>query len=126
LHKKLEKWIDAGHGACHLRNPLVASAVQDALLHLDGARYKLLEWVIMPNHVHVLVETNATAALGSIVRTWKSFSANRANKILGRAGAFWEVDYFDRFIRNENHYYLAVRYVRENPVNAGLCIEPEN
>ena len=126
LRKKIEKWIDAGHGACHLRDPRIATLVQNALLHFDGARYKLLEWAIMPNHVHVLLETSRTAALASIVNSWKSFSARRANAILKRKGAFWELDYFDRFIRNENHFFFAVRYIRENPVNAGLCKEPED
>jgi putative transposase len=54
--KRVESYLDAGHGACHLRDPRIAELVQNALLHFDGQRYRLIEWAIMPNHVHVLIE----------------------------------------------------------------------
>ena len=125
LYKKLERWVDAGYGDCHLRNPRVAAIVQNNLLHFDGARYKLLEWVIMPNHVHVLIETK-NDSLKSIIHSWKSYTAKRVNSLLKRTGTFWAADYFDRYIRNERHYYYASNYIRENPVKAGLCARPED
>lgn len=116
---------DAGHGACDLRDPRIAEIVENALLHFDGQRYRLLEWCIMPNHVHVLIETASGHALGDVVQSWKSFTAKKANQILGRSGKFWMADYYDRFVRDENHLIAVRRYIRENPVNAGLCDRAE-
>jgi REP element-mobilizing transposase RayT len=51
---------------------------------------------------------------------WKSFTANEANKLIGRTGAFWHDDYFDRYMRNEDHLIRTIGYVEQNPVEAGL------
>jgi REP element-mobilizing transposase RayT len=64
-------------------------------------------------------------SISRIVASWKSYTASRANSILGRRGAFWHQDYFDRLIRNEAHFLTAVGYVENNPVVAGLCVTPE-
>jgi REP element-mobilizing transposase RayT len=95
-------------------------AFEDAILHFDGRRYRILAWCIMPNHVHVVVEPISANKLGTIVHTWKSFSAKQANRALGRSGPFWHRDYFDRFIRDEGHLARTVDYVENNPVKAGL------
>lgn len=118
--QRLEAYMDAGYGACHLRNPQIATLVEDAFLYFDGLRYHLLAWVIMPNHVHVLIETLAGYPLGDIVHSWKSFTAKQANKVLGQTGRFWQPDYFDRYIRNEQHFFNIVNYIHHNPVKAGL------
>ena len=57
LRRRIEQWADQGHGACWLRDQRVAKGVEDALLHFDGVRYRLLAWVVMPNHLHALIET---------------------------------------------------------------------
>ncbi len=121
LRARIDKYEDAGHGSCSLAQPVVASMVEEALLYFDGERYRLLEWCVMPNHVHVLVETIAPYALGDVVQSWKSFTAKGANRILERSGRFWMPDYFDRFIRDEEHLTAARAYIRANPVKAGLC-----
>jgi hypothetical protein len=54
--RKLERYLDLGHGACHLRTPRVANMVQENLWHKDGVQYRLLAWVVMPNHIHTLIE----------------------------------------------------------------------
>jgi len=118
--QRLEAYLDAGHGCCHLLIPKVARLVEDALLHFDGRRYRLLEWVLMPNHVHVLVETLEGYPLSGVVQSWKSFTAKEANRLLGREGAFWQPEYFDRAIRDERHLSAVTRYIRGNPVIAGL------
>jgi len=116
----IDDGLDGGHGACWLRDPVVADIAQSALLHFDGLRYRLLAWCVMPNHVHVVVEPGANHNLGAIVHSWKSFSANQANRILARSGPFWHRDYFDRYIRDEGHLERTVDYVENNPVKAGL------
>ncbi|WP_373868006.1 transposase [Reyranella soli] len=74
----------------------------------------------MPNHVHVVVEPGDGNRLGDIVHSWKSYSANRANTILGRTGPFWHKDFFDRFVRDEGHLARTIDYVENNPVKLGL------
>jgi putative transposase len=95
-------------------------AVAEAIMHFDGERYRLLPWCVMPNHVHVVVESADGHSLGAIVRNWTSFTANRANKAIGRSGPFWHRDYFDRFIRDKGYLSRTIDYMENNPVKAGL------
>ena len=122
----LDAELDNGLGECHLRKPAVASLVQDALLFFDKDRYRLLAWCLMPNHVHVVIEIPGQSSLGNIVKSWKSFTARRINPRLGRTGAFWHADYFDRYMRNEEDLERTIGYVEQNPVKAGLAIEPND
>jgi len=112
--------LDAGLGECWLRNAEIAALTQEILLHFDGERYRLLAWCIMPNHVHVVVETLEPHTVSNVVKSWKSFTSRRANARLGRTGAFWDADYFDRYMRNEDHLMRTIEYVENNPVKAGL------
>ena len=114
LRRRIERYCDAGHGGCLLREPAVASIVEGILLRDDGHGYALLGWVIMPNHVHVLVE--AKMPLAKMVQTWKSVSAHR----LGR-GSIRQREYWDRSIRDERHFRQTLTYIHDNPVKAGLC-----
>ncbi len=120
LREKLEDYLNAGHGECLLREPAHAQTVENALLHFDGQRYRLLAWAVMPNHVHVLIETQAGHALADVVQSWKSFTAKAINQALGRQGALWQREYFDRYIRDERHLQAMIEYIDNNPVKAGL------
>ncbi len=123
--KRIEAALDRGHGAAHLLDPRVATVVEHAFLHFDGERYRLHAWSVMPNHVHVIATPLLDNALAAIVHSWKSFTAKKANAILGREGAFWSREYFDRAVRDDRHYVNAVAYVEQNPVQARLCSAPE-
>ncbi|MBT9444369.1 MAG: transposase [Hyphomonadaceae bacterium] len=118
--------LDRGLGAAVLRNPYCAEIVTRSLMHHHGARYDIHAWCIMPNHVHVLLETHRSHELGAIVRGWKSFSGRLINAHLGREGRLWAVDYFDRYMRDGDHYETTRRYIERNPVTAGLCKHPED
>ena len=124
--RRLEELLDAGHGACWLRRPAIGATVEQALLSGDGERYRLLAWVVMPNHVHLVIETFQDAPLASVVKGWKGATAHTANALLGRSGAFWEREYYDRYIRDDAHLAAAVRYIHRNPVKAGLVQRPED
>jgi len=101
----------------------IARLVEDAFLEFDGGRYRLHAWAIMPNHVHVLFTSMPNASLGSVISSWKRFTARQANRLLGRSGAFWQTEYWDRFIRNDEHFAATVSYIDQNPVKAGLIEE---
>jgi REP element-mobilizing transposase RayT len=122
--RRIEASIDKGRGSCILADPACAAIVEGVLKHFDGERYRLLAWVIMPNHVHAVIEQMAGHRLGDVVRSWKIYSARRIAAIRGRSGTVWAPDYFDRFIRNEDHLGDAIRYVEYNPVKAGLVRNP--
>ncbi|MEY2411267.1 MAG: REP-associated tyrosine transposase [Verrucomicrobiota bacterium] len=123
--RQIERFLDRGLGACHLRDARIARLVQGNLWFHDNRSYRLLAWVLMPNHVHLLAEM--WKPLGVVLKQWKSYTAGEANKILGTVGStFWQAGYFDRYIRDEEHYRRVVRYIENNPVKGGLVRAPED
>ena len=121
LHaRRIERTLDAGEGKCFLHNSETACAVANALKEFDGLRYRLFAWCIMPNHVHVVLQTIGKTSLADILHSWKSYSAKIANQILGRKGEFWQREYHDHLIRNRIEFDRAVLYVVGNPGKAGF------
>ena len=124
--KRYEEWLDKGLGCCALENPEMAQVVFEALNYYDKDRYHLLAWSIMPNHVHVLIETQSD--LRKIVAAWKSYTgkwafANNHKHRLGIAEEskkFWMPEHWDRFIRNHIHFENTLKYILDNPRNANL------
>ena len=119
---KLEAYLDQGFGECWLRRGAVAELVEGVLRFFDGQQYRLQAWVIMPNHVHLVVEVWQTP-MAQLLKSWKGFSARGANKLLGHQGSFWEREYWDTLIKDDEHQAKAIRYVEANPVMAGLVQE---
>ena len=114
-------------GPVWLRDPKIARVVADALLHGASGRqfYELRAWVIMPNHLHVVLRP--ATSVPRILRWLKGSTARKANLILGRTGeAFWQDESFDHRVRDEVELERIVRYVESNPVNAGLVAEPRD
>jgi len=117
---KLEAWLDRGLGRCKLRDACVAGMVEEIMLHHHGSRFELLAWCIMPNHVHALIQI-WDWPLARVLQNWKSLSALKANRILGRGGPFWQREYWDTFMRTEKQERSAIHYVETNPVKPRLC-----
>ena len=132
---RLEEVLDTGYGSCALRLAENADLVQNALLHGDVERYRLLAWCIMPNHVHVMIEMRPEWPLNKILQSWKSYSGRRIKFPSSRAGArrsqeepswssatrtIWQREYWDRFIRDDHHFQTCLAYIENNPVKAGL------
>jgi putative transposase len=116
----VEAHLDKSKDGCLLSEPAVALKVEQTLLHFDGTRYDILAWCIVPNHVHVVMFPHEGRSVGDIVRSWKTFTAREVNKLSGASGSFWAPDYFDRFMRSEDHLLKTLDYVENNPVKAGL------
>ncbi len=125
LRSRNEKYADLGYGEAPLRNHLLAEMVQETLVRDDGTKYRLSAWVVMPNHVHLLARRSGDYSLSDIMQSFKSITSHKANRLLGRSGQFWMRDYFDRYIRNQEHFFKAMRYIETNPVKAGICEKPE-
>lgn len=120
-HRKIDKYLDNGFGCGYLKDCRIAEVVEENLHRFDGVRYKLFSWVIMPNHVHILLRPMENTLLSDIMHSMKSYTANRANKVLNRTGKFWSAEYFDRYMRDYDHFEKTVAYIHGNPVKAGLC-----
>jgi REP element-mobilizing transposase RayT len=127
LQRKIHRYLDKGRGACHLSRPDIAVLVRDAMVHFHGNRYLLHEWVVMPNHVHAIVWPMTNHVLSDILKTWKQFTSRRAKKILEMRDKepFWQTEFYDHWIREEAEKARISRYIRNNPVTAGLCALPE-
>lgn len=125
FRRRIEAYLDQNYGSTVLKNPRIAKIVQETLLKWDGERYRLIAWVIMPNHVHLLLEALSGYSIANIMHSIKSFTAHEANRILERKGHFWSKEYFDRYIRDARHFHATVRYIENNPVKARLCRMPE-
>jgi REP element-mobilizing transposase RayT len=124
--RQIERHLDQGVGACHLKQPAVADMVAEALLFFHGKQYLLDEWVVMPNHVHLVLWPMPNQSLSDILRSRKRHTARQANLILGRTGeAFWQHESYDHWIRSDEEMARIRRYIRNNPVTAGLCQSPE-
>jgi putative transposase len=133
--QRIEDWLDAGHGCCVLREPEAAACVVENWRHFASQRYDLIAWVVMPNHVHVLIRVYEGVSLGKIVQSWKSYTGRRIRAMMEedgcRAGARRSQgvrmrEYWDRYIRDEQHFESVVRYIHDNPVNAGLVGKAED
>jgi putative transposase len=122
-------WIDrildkASHGPSWLRRPEIAQLVTDALHHgeSDLRHYRLRAYVVMPNHVHILITPREP--IPKIMHSLKGFTARSANLLLDRTGLpFWQRESYDHWVR-DGEYDRIKRYIEQNPVKAGLASEP--
>ena len=156
--KIIEETLDKGFGSCILQEDKAASIIIENWLHFDKERYDLIAYVVMPNHIHILIKVYPGNSLGKIIWSWKSYTSRRIfeipelkkkyvdsylnsnkgavpsratierQKFLEPAAAcgaprkipLWQREYWDRFIRNEEHYWKAINYIHSNPRKAGL------
>ena len=126
LRCRIARYEDTGAGEAILMNPDCAAMVQDKLIKGNPAQYRLIDWCIMTNHVHVLCKLESSATLCDIMRSWKGASAIEINRLLQRSGPLWEREYFDRLVRDLDHLLECRAYIRNNPVKAKLCEQPED
>ena len=126
LRHLISKYEDAGHGSCILNDYDCACFVQDELLKNHETTYKLLDWCVMPNHVHVMFRTLNETPMHHVLNDWKGASARKINELMCLSGKLWQRESYDRLVRDEEHYYACRNYIRNNPVKAGLCDEPED
>ena len=112
-----------------LSQPAIAEVVARCIEHDDGELYELHCWVLMPDHMHMIVHPMRRGAgyvpVPEIMHAWKSASAHRINQMLGRSGAFWQDEYYCHMIRSRRSYAKLCHYVRMNPVEAKLVEHPD-
>lgn len=117
---RIDRLMDRGHGVCVLREGRCRMILAESFASFEGVRYVMHSWVAMPNHVHLLFTLAEDVKLETMVGGWKKFTARNINGYLGKNGALWQKDYFDRLIRDWGHFAKVARYIRANPKKAGL------
>jgi putative transposase len=120
LSDRWSEHLDELHGSCLLRRAEFAEIVGASLRHFDGERYCLSDFVVMPNHVHVLAAFATETAMLEQCESWKHYTARKINRAIGRFGRFWEHDAFDHLVRSPDEFERLRRYIAENPILAGL------
>jgi type I restriction enzyme R subunit len=115
-----EDLLDECHGGCVLRQPELAKIVSDSLLYFDGDRYRMGDFVVMPNHVHLLASFSTEEAMKTQCDSWLHYTASQINKQLGQKGKFWQQEPFDHLVRSLEQYEYLRRYIAENPIKAKL------
>jgi putative transposase len=126
--RKMHEMLDACHGACVLRRPDVRQIAAEAMMHFDEDRYRLGGYVVMPNHVHALVQCLGETRLKGMGYSWKHYSAREINKVLGEKNGsrrdsratFWQGETYDHIVRSREQFVHYRRYIEENPVKAKL------
>lgn len=112
--------LDKGHGACVLRRKELAQIVANSLRHFDGQRYFLGDFVVMPNHVHLLVGLLGETDVESQCYSWKKFTATQINLALNQTGEFWQPESFDHLVRSAEQFERFQRYIANNGPDASL------
>ena len=123
----MDRLLDnARTGPLYLRQPDIANMVVEAIHYheRDVQHYQLHSYVVMPNHVHLLV--TPLAEVSKVMQSLKRFTARAGNRILGLTGkAFWQDESYDRLVRNETEFQRIRNYIEMNPVKCGLAATPE-
>lgn len=131
VFKAYDDYLDhSGHEPLWMRDERISALVTNALFHFNGERYDLIAFVVMANHVHVLLTPRQIDGKDVLIRTitqgLKGYTAREANKLLSRTGQrFWQEESFDRWARNRTDALRFAAYIENNPVTAGLAKTPE-
>jgi type I restriction enzyme R subunit len=120
FNRMRESCLDSCHGRCLLKRPELAAIVAECLHHFDDVRYRLGDFVVMPNHVHLLAAFPAAEGMTRVCDSWLHYSAYRINRAIGEKGRFWQPEPFDHLVRSPKQYDYLRRYIATNPRKAGL------
>ncbi len=121
----MDRLLDNQHsGPMYLQAPPVAQCVLDAIQQGADSSYQLHAWVVMPNHVHLLI--TPMAPIPKFMQQLKGSTARKANQLLRREGPFWQDESYDHLVRNSREFGRIESYIVKNPVRAGLVRSPED
>jgi len=112
--------LDECHGRCVLRESHLSNIVADSLLHFDGVRYCMGDFVVMPNHVHLLASFPDEDQMRKQCESWTHYTAVQIHRFLGEKGHFWQPEPFDHLVRSVEQYEYLRKYIEDNPKKANL------
>jgi len=129
---RYEAALDKAHGPRWLAELEIAEVVKKEIHALHPDQYHLLAYCLMPNHVHLLVDTqdipdppprkNAVRYTALTHALWllKGRTGHSCQKLLGKEGRFWARESYDHVVRDEGEFVRVLAYIVNNPVKAGL------
>jgi putative transposase len=120
FHRRRETFLNSCRGRCLLRRPELAQLVADSLLHFDGQRYRMGDFVVMPNHVHLLAVFSTPETMKAQCDSWLHYTAFRINQAIDEKGKIWQQEPFDHLVRNPSQYEYLRQYIADNPRKAAL------
>jgi REP element-mobilizing transposase RayT len=112
--------LDDCYGACILRNKDVAQIVADAILHGNSEKYDMESFVIMPNHVHAIVQFRSGFDLRIVGQSWMRYTARLIHARYGGTGGLWQPESFDHIVRSQEQFAYLQQYNASNPQKAHL------
>jgi REP element-mobilizing transposase RayT len=117
---EMERWLDRADSNQHLTQPAVASMVREAITHREQSDWAMLEYVLMPNHIHLFFELKR-AGLKRVLEDFKRWTGHQAAKTTRlEDGRFWQDEWFDHWSRSDSEDERIAEYIRQNPVQAKL------
>jgi putative transposase len=125
FNRQVQSCLDPGSGECHLQTPECLATVRAKIFGDDGTRHHVSDFVIMPNHVHLLVTPVSGEELEMILKSVKGASAVECNRLLNRSGTFWQADSYDHIVRSLEQVHEYRTYIADNPAKAGINLPPE-
>ena len=120
FNRKMHEYLDRSHGRCLLADPAHARTLSEKLLFFDRQRYELGDYVIMPNHVHLLICPGDGYELEKILQSIKKESSRAINNEIGTRGSLWQKDSYDHVVRDRKELSAFQRYIAENPEKGGM------
>ena len=123
ITSKTERWLDEGYGSCVFNEPRLSREMSKSLLYFQEQRHFTFCFVVMPNHVHVVMQPMNGYALEDCLQRIKQYVSLQVNDSLKRIGALWEEESYDRIVRDEEHLWNVVQYIGRNPKKAGLPVD---
>jgi putative transposase len=120
---EMEAWLDRVERVAHLRDPAVAAIVTEAIAHRQGRAWNMIEYVVMPTHLHLFFEL-CQEGLKHHLEQFKRWTGHAAGRLLGLDGQrIWQDEWFDHWSRSDQEDERIVTYIRQNPVKAGLVAD---
>jgi REP element-mobilizing transposase RayT len=115
----------ATRGPMFLGEAPIAQIVIDSIMFGALDRYQLYAFVVMANHVHVLL--TPILPLAKITQGIKGFTARQINQLQNQPGRIvWQDESYDHWVRDDEELLRIIQYIEQNPVVAGLCSRPED
>lgn len=114
--------LDQCQGACLLRHSDCVREVRSKLREIDATTCEVGDFVVMPNHVHVLLTPWPGQKLESVMKAIKGATARKCNALLNRTGSFWQADSYDHIVRSLEQLQWYRGYIAANPEKAGVAV----
>ena len=115
-----EDCLDTCCGRCLFKRPALAKIVADSLLHFDGQQYRMGDFIVMPNHVHLLAVFASAEAMKAQCDSWLHYTAFKVNRAIAEKGKIWQQEPFDHLVRSPEQYLYLRKYIADNPNKANL------